>query len=183
MQPPRYMYVILTAVVSLEQSSSKGKALILSRIGYVTRLISSRQGCSDYLLRFAYTLMDFTIIPLELYVLLSWLTSSISCLWQFWAYVGVLRTGYGTPFTKVRSLMFGNPLLWKRLVSSVVTQWTFHFWGNAFVDSAIPTQRLTVITFPWKCLLQTRYNMIPDINTGSCIIIRCIRVNCSPCVG
>jgi hypothetical protein len=45
-----------------------------------------------------------------------------------------------------RSHMFGSTFLRKRLVSSVVTQRTFHFWGNAFVDSAIPTQRLTVIT-------------------------------------
>jgi hypothetical protein len=43
---------------------------------------------------------------------------------------------------------------------SVVTQRAFHFWGNAFVDSASPAQRLTVITLPWKCLLQTRYSMM-----------------------
>jgi hypothetical protein len=59
--------------------------------------------------------------------------------------------------------VFGNPLLRKRLVSSVVTQRAFHFWGNAFVGSAIPTQRLTVITLPWKRLLQTRYNILKII--------------------
>jgi hypothetical protein len=58
---------------------------------------------------------------------------------------------------KVRFHVFGSPLVRKRLVSSVVTQRTFHFWGNAFVDSTILMERLTVITLPWKCLLQTRY--------------------------
>jgi hypothetical protein len=49
-----------------------------SVFGYVTRLISSLcQGCSKSLLSFASTIMHFTIIPLVLYVLLSWLTSSV----------------------------------------------------------------------------------------------------------
>jgi hypothetical protein len=51
---------------------------ILSRVGYVTRRISSRQGCSEYLLCFASTIMHFTIILLVLCVLLSWLTSSVA---------------------------------------------------------------------------------------------------------
>jgi hypothetical protein len=57
--------------------------MILSRVGYVTRLITSLcQECSGYLLSFLYTLMHFTIthftvILLVLCVLLSWLTSSV----------------------------------------------------------------------------------------------------------
>jgi hypothetical protein len=50
---------------------------ILSRAGCVTRLITLRcQGCSEYLLCFAFTIMHFTIIPLMPRVLQSWLTSA-----------------------------------------------------------------------------------------------------------
>jgi hypothetical protein len=123
---------------------------MLSCVGCVTRLITSRcQGCSDYLLDFPSTIMHFTIIPLVLCVLLSWLTSSVVVALSPWAYVGVLQTRYQTPFTKVRSHVIGNPLLQKRLITSVVTQPTFHLWGNTFV-----------ITLRWKFLLQTRYNII-----------------------
>jgi hypothetical protein len=52
--------------------------ILLSRVGYVTRRITSRrQGYSESLLDFACTIMHFTIIPLMLCVLLSWLTSSV----------------------------------------------------------------------------------------------------------
>jgi hypothetical protein len=30
---------------------------------------------------------------------------------------------------------------------------------TCLLSQAIPTQRFTVITLPWKCLLQTRYNI------------------------
>jgi hypothetical protein len=127
---------------------------IPSRVGYVTWLITSHcQEGSGYLLCFTYTLMHFTImyfsiIPLVLCVLLSWLTSSVVVALSLWAYVGVLRTGYETPFAKVRSRV-------RQSVASETSRlircysWTFHLWGNVFV-----------ITLPWKFLLQTHYNTL-----------------------
>jgi hypothetical protein len=50
------------------------------------------------------------------------------------------------------------------LVWAIVAQWTFHFWGNAFV--------ITVITLPWKRLLRTRYNTFKLYYKSYCRILR-----------
>jgi hypothetical protein len=104
--------------------------------GCVTRLITSRcQGPSGFLLSFTYTLVQSLLLSRYLsggYLpsLSSMAASLDSCLPSDTlsvillvssAYIGVLRTGYETPFAKVRSPVFGTPLLRKRLVSSVVT--------------------------------------------------------------
>jgi hypothetical protein len=74
---PKIINVICLYIHENPNRSSWNLAYLLSRVGYVTRLITSLcQGCSDHLLDFASTIMHFTIIPLVLCVLLSWLTSS-----------------------------------------------------------------------------------------------------------
>jgi hypothetical protein len=105
---------------------------VLSRVGYVTRLITSRcQGCSDCLLcihfythtlyscyRLQYHNYCFHYISADTGLQLHRVAPRFRLTLSFSAYVGVLRTGYETPFAKVRSHVFGNPLLRKRLVSS-----------------------------------------------------------------
>jgi hypothetical protein len=59
--PVHLAYAFFFCSVSLHFHHIRIK--ILSRVGCVTRLITSRcQGCSDYLLGFASTIMHFTIV-------------------------------------------------------------------------------------------------------------------------
>jgi hypothetical protein len=127
----------------------------LSCVGYVTRQITSRhQGCSEYLL-YAHT---YTLKCNQLHLqchlasgpILQSFRSRPVPLYQL--YVDSVEDT-----TRQGSILCVQQPFRERLVSSVVTQQTFHLWGNAFVDSAIPTQWRTVIMLPWKCLLQTRY--------------------------
>jgi hypothetical protein len=146
------------------------------------RLITSCcQGCSNYLLDFASSIMHFTIIPLMLCVLPSWLTSSVgesiqlslamagsrcfssainarlSCLAaRLWLTCALSKLGFDN-----LGHCYAMDLLFIRCFEHFVP---FHLLGNAFVDSAIPTQQLTVMTLPWKCLLQTCYNIIEQFN-------------------
>jgi hypothetical protein len=130
----------------------------LSCVGYVKRQITSRrQGCSEYLLYTHCYTLKYNYLHLLCHLacgpILQYFRTRPVPLYQLYADSVEDTTSQGS-ISHVQL-----PLLQVCLISSIVTQRTFHLWGNTFVDSAIPTQRLTVITLPRKCLLQTRYNI------------------------
>jgi hypothetical protein len=83
--------------------------------------------------------------------------------WNVWyvqrPYIGVMWTGYQTPFLTVQFshvlrllprkciipagstiCCLGNAIPWRILVTCLVSQWTFHLQGNEFVAQGIPRQ-------------------------------------------
>jgi hypothetical protein len=113
-------------------------------------------GCSESLLYFAYTITPynhhFIIIPLapsSAAVRLRLPSSGFNARLSFFDH-GHIKTDF-----RIQSpLIYLRPLLYNEPFFITVSEET------RLLSQAMPRQRFTVITLPWKRLLQTRYSML-----------------------